>query len=78
MSAGLSVITTFDSGSPIKSEHDGFLIPSKNINAIQVNIEKLFDITLREKIGSNARKNIQEIFKKSLSQELNEVYDEIK
>ena len=78
MSAGLPVITTFDAGTPIKNELDGFVIPPKNIDVIQSNIEKLFDATLRKKIGLNARRNIEGIFKKSLSQELNEVYNEIK
>lgn len=77
MSAGLPVITTYDSGTPITHNYDGCLISPRNSEQIKENIIRLFDTNLRRKMGFNARLKIEKIFNKSLLNELNEVYNDI-
>lgn len=60
MAMGLPVITTKESGSPVKNNKSGFIIPAKNSSALKEKMLYFYNNKNEiKKMGKNARKTVQ-------------------
>jgi glycosyltransferase involved in cell wall biosynthesis len=60
MACGLPVITTYNSGSVVRNNKDGFIIPIRDVNALRNKIKYFYENPQQIKImGRNARKNVE-------------------
>ena len=78
MSAGLAVVTTFNSGSLVRDGVDGFIVPIRDARAICESVVKLHeDRGLAAEMGASGRKRIAEYTWERYSRELAGCYAKI-
>lgn len=79
LAAGLPTIATEESGFPIEHNHDGFIIPSKDVISLKNAILNLAnDTILRKKLGQNAFKKISENYTwENYAENVNVIYNEM-
>lgn len=78
MACGLPVITTEETGSVIVSGADGFIIPSRNCDAIKEKVKYLYDTpTAIKMLGFKARTNIEKYTWNNYGEAVAEAYRRI-
>jgi alpha-maltose-1-phosphate synthase len=61
MASGLPVITTHNSGTPVRDGQEGFIVPIRDIDALAQRIQQLYsDRLLVQRMGENARRRIEQ------------------
>lgn len=79
MASSLPVITTYNAGCPIKDEKEGFIVPIRDVEALKKSLLALYqdrDLTL--KMGSEARRRVEDLGWEKYKHKLIETYQEIK
>ena len=78
MSAGLPVITTPNAGSVVRNGQDGFLIPIRDVDALQDKILYLYENSdVRKNMGEASQERVREFSWERYGERLREVYDRI-
>lgn len=78
MACGLPVITTFNSGSPVRDGKDGFLVPIRDVNTLKEKILYFYEKPQEIKtMGTSAREEIENYTWSKYGAELIKVYERI-
>ncbi len=78
MACGLPVITTFNSGSPVRDGEDGFLVPIRDVEALKEKILYFYERPEEIKaMGTSAREEIENYTWEKYGEELIKVYERI-
>jgi len=78
MACGLPVITTFNSGSPVRDGEDGFLVPIRDVEALKEKILHFYERPQEIKaMGTSAREEIENYTWKKYGEQLIKVYERI-
>ena len=78
MACGLPVITTFNSGSPVRDGEDGFLVPIRDVQGLKEKILYFYENPRAiEAMGTNARDEIEHYTWERYGEELIKVYERI-
>lgn len=78
MACGLPVITTFNSGSPVRNGKDGFLVPIRDVEALKEKILYFYERPQEIKaMGTSAREEIENYTWEKYGEELIKVYERI-
>ncbi len=76
MACGLSVITTFNSGSPVRDGEDGFLVPIRDVEALKKKILYFYEKPQEIKaMGTNAREEVEKYTWERYGEQLNRIYE---
>lgn len=78
MACGLPVITTFNSGSPVRDGEDGFLVPIRDVEALREKILYFYEKPQEIKaMGTSAREEIENYTWKKYGEQLIKVYERV-
>ncbi len=78
MACGLPVITTFNSGSPVRDGEDGFLVPIRDVEALKEKILYFYERPQEIKaMGTSAREEIENYTWEKYGKQLIKVYERI-
>ena len=78
MACGLPVITTFNSGSPVRDGEDGFLVPIRDVEALKEKILYFYERPQEIKaMGTSAREEIKNYTWEKYGEQLIKVYERI-
>jgi len=78
MACGLPVITTFNAGSPVRNGKDGFLVPTRDVEALKEKILYFYEKPREIKaMGTSAREEIENYTWERYGEELIKVYERI-
>lgn len=78
MASGLPVIITYNTGSIARHDKDGFIIPIRNVEAIENNIQYFYDNpTEVDRMSKNARKHVESYSWEKYGEELVKAYNKI-
>ena len=78
MACGQPVITTFNSGSPVRDGEDGFLVPTRDVEALKEKILYFYENPQKIKsMGASAREEIENYTWERYGEELIKVYERI-
>lgn len=78
MACGLPVITTFNSGSPVRDGEDGFLVPIRDVEALKEKILYFYERPEEIKaMGTSAREEIENYTWEKYGEKLIAFYEEI-
>jgi glycosyltransferase involved in cell wall biosynthesis len=78
MATGLPVITTKNSGSVVRNELDGFIIPVRNTEAVREKISYLFENPqIAKTMSMNALENIRQYSWQRYMDELINIYSKL-
>jgi glycosyltransferase involved in cell wall biosynthesis len=78
MSAGLPIITTYNSGSIVRDGIDGFIVPSRNLEAIADKIVNIYSSSINLKCEINNKEYLQSILGDSENTLRQIVMDDVK
>lgn len=78
MASGLPVITTFNSGSIVRNNKDGFIVPIRDVESLKEKIKFFYDNPkIREKMGISAQKQVQKFTWDLYGKRLTKFYENI-